>query len=178
MTKALENYNYKSGIQKYIVNPYIKEVTFSQCDLGLFTHELRKEYPDVDWSCLDEFELPIIWFLYVIDENGTPENVAMKHKLIDAWKKDPQVESLVDIMKQSWPVKVEGPKNILGRVLKAKEQLKQFVKENNVQDNELLVVSHSISLKYLTTTKFDESGEPLEFKWFKNAEVGEYCLDE
>ena len=164
MTKALENYKYKNGIQKYIVNPYIKHETVSQCDLALFTHELRKEYPDFDWSRFEEFELPVIWFLYVIDENGTPENVAMKHKLIDAWKKDPRVESLVDIMKQSWPVTAEGPKNILSRVSKAKEQLKQFVKENNVQDNELLVVSHTVCLKYLTTTKFDESDEPLDFK--------------
>jgi len=46
-----------------------------------------------------------------------------------------------------------------------------------VQDNELLIVSHSQTLKRWTTTKFDENGNPLEFCWFDNADIKEFPLE-
>lgn len=176
MTKTLENYKYKENIQKYIVNPYIKEVAWSNCDMGLFTHKLREENPSFDWTCIDKFEDPRIWFLEIIDEAGSPENQELKHKLIEAWKKDPQVKTLLDILESVFPLRAEGEKSIEARVNKAKEQLNEFIKENNVQDNELLVVSHSQVLKRWTTTKVDEDGNPSEFYWFNNAEIKEFEL--
>ena len=125
-TKALENYKFKENIQKYIVNPNIKEVAWSNCDMGVCTKELIKEYPEFDWSCMNQFENPIIWFLEVINEAGDPENLELKHKLIAAWKKDPQVKTLLDILEPEFPLRAEGEKSIQARVMLAKEQVKEF----------------------------------------------------
>ena len=61
-----------------------------------------------------------------------------------------------------------------------KKDLACYVKENNIQDNELILVAHSRILRTMVCTEFDaQTGNPVEgkFKNFANAEIFEYQLN-
>jgi hypothetical protein len=152
-----------------IVNPYIKEVTYSNCDCGLYTLQLKEENPDMDFSFLDQFEDPRIWFLEVIADD-TPGS--MKSQMIAAWKKDPKVESILGVMEPVFPARGEPEFAINIRVNGEKEKLRNYVKENNIGDLEMCIV-----LKRWTAEYFDANGDPMNSIWLNNAQIIEFELN-
>lgn len=118
---ALENLD-KNPQWKLI--KWFRETIKSQCDLGYHTSKLKETYPDLDIS---EFE-DKIWFLnsaYISLEN--PE-IDHKKNMIEAFEQNPDIESLVEYMKEISPVRVENNEQAYLRVKKGKEELRDYLR--------------------------------------------------
>jgi hypothetical protein len=140
----------------------------------MFTLQLKQDNPEMDWSFLDQFEDPRIWFLEVIADN-TPNS--MKSQMIAAWKKDPKVESIIGVMEPVFPERGEPEHAIKARVDTEKEKLRKYVKENNIGDLEMCIVAHSQVLKRWTAEYIDDAGNPMNSIWLENAQIIEFELN-
>lgn len=169
---AFENYPNKQN-QKVTVNPYLREVIWSNSDCGMYTEQIQKENPDIDFSFLENFEDPRIWWLYTINQAG---DNGLKQKMIDAWKSDEKVESVQKVLEGVYPKKGESPESQQARIDGEKQNLKEFCVKNGIADEEMLVVCHSNFLKRWTTKAVDANNEPTDFKWFKNCEIDTFEL--
>ena len=70
--------------------------------------------------------------------------------------------------------------SIRERSERLRKDLVSYVKENNIQDNELILVAHGRILRTFVCTEFDaQTGYPVEGKdkYFANAEIFEYQLN-
>ena len=165
--------NYINPDHRVIVNPYIREVIWSNSDCAMYTEELQKENPKINFSFMENFEDPKIWWLHTINEQG---DTGLKQEMINAWKADPKIESVLKVLEKVYPVKGESVESVTARVDSEKEKLKEFIRRNGVKDEELIVICHSSFLKRWTTTEVDENNEPVKFKWFQNAEIAPFNL--
>ena len=81
---------------------------------------------------------------------------------------------------KGFPTSWEDYESINQRSANLKKDLASWVKENNIKDHELLIVSHSRLLTSFCCEEFHvETGDPVEGKCkrFANAEIVEYELN-
>jgi len=60
---------------------------------------------------------------------------------------------------------------VRARVDLAKDTINQFIAKNNLEDDQVAVLTHSGILEYWTAEDFDNKGAPKKFKEFENLEV-------
>lgn len=173
--KIFENHKNKP---KVIVYPLIKEITSSSCDLPSDLNEIKKEFPDYDFTAVDEHPAKELWFIDIL------ENEEQKKGLLDElYRLYPEKEDaiknaskfLAKKMLENFPNEFEALVDLNKRVTKAKKWLKE--KLNEVNDGEFMaVVTHSKVLQSFIAKEYGELGEFIGSRRLVNCEIMEYNL--
>jgi len=150
----------------------------SSCDLAHNINEVKKEFPDFDFSLLGEFPTPEFWYIDVLENEALKEkfmkaiNEAFPNKE-DAIKNAPAF--LAALMKENYPKECEGAIDMNTRVTKAKAWLREKVKELP-EDEFMAVATHSRFLQSFVSKEYGKLGEFIGSRRFVNCEVFEYDL--
>ena len=148
---------------------------------------IRNKFPKFDASEIEKYRDPQHFFLKDI-------SLDFAHKILSNKTQDNNdpigsnaFELLREEINENYPQKIEGKKNILGRVAQAKAHIKHFI-ENVEMDNDskIVLVGHSYYFKMWTgkwerelSSYGDEIPEPVDSVWLKNCQFhpdGDYIL--
>ena len=95
--------------------------------------------------------------------------------------KEPSQETIVKVLKKAHP-NFERPQQNCDRVHKGKDIIRDFIRKKEaegtpVKDDEILVVSHSKTLKFFCDV-YDRNGEPVigEDIFFENAKIRKHFI--
>ena len=163
---------------KVVVWPIVKEMLLSGCDVSDDLAVIKKEFPDCDFSLVDALPHPELWLVHML-KNETIVNEIFEDLFAKYTDKEEAYKNakffLTDKLKHAYPALVESLMDINQRVLDARERLNPLCKE--LGDNEcIVVVSHSRFLEAFCAESFNETGEPVNAKWFANCEVAPYDI--
>lgn len=178
MNLMFQDYPNKLEQKNVILCPSICEGVFNIGDFAFETRNLMNECQELyDWGFYskENYEDPEIWFQYNIQELG--EKNQLKSDQINNWKQHQDKEKLFELWRQN-ETKIETKSSVRKRMEKAKLQVSEFIKENNVQDYELMLVSHSFFINFFISKNFDERDGPIEKHILKNLDVIEYEFNE
>jgi len=165
---------------KVVVWPLIKEMLLSNCDVSDELETIKKEYPDYDFSLLDELPHPELWLIYTLKNETIREDL-----LEELFSKYPTKEEalknakyfLTDKLKSVYPNLLEHQIDINQRTLEAKKSIKEKIK-NHPEGESIVIVTHSRFLESFSAEKYGEKdGEPINAKWFENCEVASFQLE-
>ena len=171
----------KRGV-KLFVRGDCREILDSQCDFPINIEESIKEFSEFDFShiqtAVEEFG-PFFVMNYLDNEES-------KAKLLDAYKKmkecatSKEISQLfIDLLKEAYTTgnMIENNWNMFTRINRVKNWVKQFIAENDIKDEELVIVAHSRFGKAWTAKDCNQStNEFKDFYAMKNCEVLEYEL--
>jgi len=165
---------------KVIVWPIVKEMLLSGCDVADDLDTLKKEFPEYDFSLLNNFPIPELWLFYVFCKDQT----TIRDYINALFEKYPEKEEaiknakyfLVEKLKEAYPKTIEIQTDLVERAIESKKALSEVVK--GVGENEAaVVVAHSRFLEAFTAEAYEEDGNPRNAKWFYNCEVTAYNLE-
>lgn len=155
--------------------PHLREVLSNQADVGYHSLEFLQQHPFVDTSMMKADRL---WFLDCYED--CPER-KLGQLMRDHHDENPASDTLVQIMAKHHP-HIEKPPQVTARVKKAKDMIRDFIlakeKEGQViEDDQILLVSHSRTLRYFCGV-YDEEGEafPESNINFPNAKIRYHYL--
>jgi len=165
---------------KVVVWPLIKEMLLSNCDTSDELETIKKEYPDYDFSLLDELPHPQLWLIYAL-KNETIREELLEELFSKYSTKEEAYKNakyfLTDKLKNLHPALLEAQIDINQRALEAKNTLKDKLK-NHPEGESIVVVSHSRFLESFSAESYgEEDGEPVNAKWFNNCEVVSFQLE-
>ena len=168
--------NFVSKDLKVSFMDLLRERLCSNADVACWTQQEKESlrFPELyDWSFLDNFQDKKFWFL----ENGSKQMYEKAARLFENAGKDDEskLKALIDDLVQHW----EDSKSIYDRSQKSKESIRQIIKEENLNDDEVIVICHHDLLKYFTWTKVNDNYDPMDGDWhnFENTECLSYELD-
>jgi hypothetical protein len=167
---------------KMIVRGDCREILDSQCDFPTHIEDSIKEFSEFDFSHIQESVNKYGPF-FVVDFLDNEES---KPRLIDASKtvtssttKTEISQKYIELLKEGFITgnRIEKNQHVFTRVKRAKESIRKFVTENNIQDGELAIVVHSRFCKAWTSSDVNqETGELINCYRMKNCEVYPYDL--
>lgn len=156
----------------------LREMIVSNCDLAFWTEE-EKQYiknPEI-LSSLEKFletqQNPNLWFL----ENCSKE-IQDKAKSLLANTQNLEEQKAV-LLRQIYNLgedRFEDQKSFYERVQIAKDSVVKFVKDHNLKDDELLVISHCNTLKSFTAVTHTHDYAPEDYIRFDNAQLNSFEL--
>jgi len=163
---------------KVIVWPVVKEMLLSSCDVSDDLATIKSEFPDYDFSLLDQLEYPELWLAYAL------ENEKIRQEILDElFRKYSNKEEalknakffLTEKLKNIYPSHLEDQHDLNKRVVEAKDRVRQMLREQK-EGESLVVVAHSRFLESWSAQRYEEDGTPVNAKWFANCEVAAYEL--
>ena len=165
---------------KLLVRGDCREILDSQCDFPLYIRESIQNYPEFDFSHIQK-HLEQYGEFFVAHNL---ENEQYKQRLIEVSKQErgslrETGQAFLDVLKEALlkGERVEKNCHVYSRVQRAKEDIRQFISENQVKDGELVIVAHSRFSKAFTAKGFDhEKGDFVDYYAPKNCEVFEVEL--
>jgi len=161
-----------------IVLPVIREIFASSCDIPGDLEPLKQEFPDFDFSLMDDFRNQDYWFF------DTMVNQNARNDLLNEIQETFPCEEqrlknyrayLAHRMGECFPNLNESGFDVIERTLMAKKMLKEKVKDLE-EGERIAVVSHSSFLRRFTAKNFDHTGNSTDGRQLENAEVMEYTL--
>ena len=176
MTHMFADYKNKPDSKNTIMFPLISEALASLGDMAFETENYKEKLKDeCDWSfqTKENYEDPKIWFLYNIDESQGENK--LKWEMINHWKTHQDKDKLFEYWAKS-ERKLESNVTERCKTNHAREKIGEFCQENNVQDDELLVVSHFTFLNFFISQNFDENSTPQDKRFIKNLEILKYDI--
>lgn len=176
MNHMMENYANKLDSKNIVMFPHIAEEIDCLGEFAFETENLMSQQKDscnFSFYSAENYEDPRIWFLYNINESQGEND--LKWKQINNWKTFQDKEKLFECFKEM-NTKIETAKGCRSKMENSKVKIQEFIEKNNVQDNELLVVSHFNFLNYFISESFDQNDEPTNKRFIKNLEVIEYNM--
>lgn len=170
-----------STIKVHIVED-LREALLSSSELAFWG---KHEQEDLKYSNLYDFS-----FLndtsqhpdknFWVFDNLMPEYKENAHNLIkncQSLKEKCQQVCKTFSNKYSKDCKLENTECIYRRVARGKDIVRQIIKDNNIKDKELLVVSHGNTLSHFTGREYQDNFMPKKFKMFDNAEIIKFELE-
>jgi len=174
--KIFENHPNKP---KVVVYPLIKEISSSSCDLPGDFNEIKKEFPDFDFTLVEQHPAKELWFIDILENEQQKKDIYDElFKLYpvreDAVKNAAKV--VAQKMLENFPAEeYEALVDLNKRVTKAKKWLKE--KLNEVKEGEFMaVVTHSKVLQSFIAKEYGALGEFIGSRSLVNCEVMEYNL--
>ena len=166
---------------KVVVWPVVKEMLLSGCDAADDLETIKSEFPEYDFSYLDNFPVPELWLYYVFCSDPSTS----REFISELFEKYPNREDalknskhfLVQKLKEAFPETIETQHDLVRRTVEAKKALKEKLKEVGAGES-IVVVAHSRFLEGFTAEGEEEDGTPINAKWFYNCEVTPYNLEE
>lgn len=181
---TLEKYP-KDQIKKIKAEGILREKIWASCDIGNQTNQLRKDYPYIDFSFMDQCSVPEVWFL-----NGTsPAKRDLLQKAEQMAQRGMSGEEILNEITKDVIEVIKCPNynglttnfSLQERMQKAKEEIASIVRDHEkelgreVRDHEVLICAHSNFFYALTSTHFDqETGYGVNGKLLSNGEITEY----
>lgn len=185
---TFENYD-KSQLKEIKAMECFQERLDSCCDIPDKTRQLREEYRHVDFSFMDKFPIPDIWFVYTMAERHQKKFLSIAEDFLS--KGGSSLGALKEI-KDQFLVQIKAERPNGGEVnsemvMRAKKFKKRLVKEilelekkkgARVENFEVLVCSHVKMILFVTATEFDESTQaPLGGRSLDNGEIIEWEIE-
>lgn len=175
---SFENYPNEKNL-KVDLNEHLRETIGAPSDVCCWTED---EFATIDrdrfnWDFLAAKPLPNFWFFESLDE----VNKKTAYDLFKG-KEDLSVEAKKNILLQdmcseeNFLFKWESENSKIIRVQKAKEILCNKIKAENIQDYEMVIVTHYDTLRMFTAKNFDKDLKPVDYMIFDNAEIKEFDL--
>ena len=165
---------------KVIVHPALRECLKSNCDIGSSVDILRKEFPDYDFSLLNNFEKPHLWFINDIPkdmQNEVFSEINRTHPNLEDEINNAQYLVLEKI-KKMYPIEIEPQTHLNRRVQEVWVDIKRRVVEEKAKTNaKIMIIGHSRFFETSTAESFGNEGEPVGAKWLKNCEVYEFSIN-
>jgi len=164
---------------RVVVWPVVKEMLLSGCDAADDLETIQREFPEYDFSYLNNYQFPELWLFYTfckdqgVGQEFIDELFDQHSSREDAIKNAKSF--IVDKLKASHPKTVETEHDLVHRVKEAKKALNEEIK-GITADEAIVVVAHSRFLEAFTSEGFEEDGTPINAKWFYNCEVTPYNL--
>ena len=159
------------------LNELLRETSCAPCDVCCWTDEelatINKDR--FDWTWMHSKPEPHFWFFEQLDEEHKKKAYDLfkgKEGLSVEEKRSILLEDMVS--EENFPLQWEKEKSKVERALAAKEMLSKKVKSENIQDYELIVVTHYDTLRMFTAKSFDENYNPSGYIEFDNAEIREF----
>ena len=165
----------KRGV-KLIVRGDLREILDSQCDFPSYINESIDKYNEFDFSHIKKSVEKYGEFFVVdfLENKKSCESLKAVSQVKSSIKERGQL--YIDLIKKGYLIddRVEMNKHVFTRVKKAKEFFKNFVKEKNLKDGELVIVTHSRFSKAWSSKDIDiEKDEFIDYYAPKNCEVFE-----
>jgi len=158
---------------RIVVWPIIKEMLLSTCDCSDDINIIKREFPEMDFSLIDENPHPELWLLYVL-KNKKVANELIEELFAEYPTKE---EALANVkyflarkVKEAYPKRLEHQTEINERTQESKGVIKKALSELP-EGKSMVVVSHSRYFESFTAKSFEHEGEPIGSKWFVNGEV-------
>ena len=155
----------------------LREILCSNCDLGVNILDSKKIFNNFDFSFLDNEKYPTFWFLdkknsYYdkIQKIFEEEFKGNEKELIEKGK-----YKILELMKDIYPNKLDSKTDMRNRAEEFKIYLKDFLDEKKPVNN-VVIISHSTFIFYLTANKFDKNDNPIDSKWLNNCEIFSYNI--
>ena len=177
--ESMQNHpNFLSNNIKITFLPELRECTWSNCDLANIDENTIKmsknfKFPELyDWSFLKNYKDPKFWYL----ETGDKKHIDYMRSLVGGIDgEEKKLEALCGEMMRIFPRQLESNDSLWEGSRKAGEMIREAIREEGLEDEEVLVVAHLVRLGYLTTSVFDEEDGKVPrvgfCKDFKNCEV-------
>jgi len=144
---------------EYVVIPHLREVLSQQADIGYYSVDFLKDYAFIDTSLLPKHNL---WFL------DCYEDILEDHygkRIREQYEKKAEPETIMSFMSLHYP-NIERPAQTILRVKKAKELIRDFIRKKeekgvHVEDDQILIISHSRTLRFFCGV-YDNEGQAIE----------------
>lgn len=176
---------YPSFINKDLkihIMPDLREMLCSASDLACWTdNEVNSlRYPKYyDWEFLNQTASdPFFWFL---DQLSKKEQERCKQMFVDIIpkdgdefivKRDKLLKTFSDHYSKDY--KIESQETCHDRVNRAKLRIIKILEDYNVQDKELIVISHASILGHLTSTEKTKQFVPKKYTSFYEGDIKKY----
>ena len=150
----------------------------SSCDIGRDIEEVKKEFPDFDFSIMDNLPDKHLWYINILANENSKQAL-----LTDLYKKFPEKKDAVDNaaeftvgkMLEAFPKEYEGKVDMNMRVGEAKKWLHE--QAYSLPEGEIMaVVAHSRFLTSFFSKGYGPEGEFIGSRRFVNCEVFEYYV--
>lgn len=165
---------------KFLVEPCIKEILSSTCDLAESFYKVSQEFPEFDWSEMKKYEYPELWVLYEYgDITHVPKLISMIKENNPTMKEPlhPEANEIIArYMQERYPLELETQFDINARAGRAKVVLKKRIMEFGEMSGDAVLVAHSRILEAMTATEFGENGKPLNGTWLRNGEAKDVLI--
>ena len=187
LTTELTLANYPGEIKRIKAEGLFRERLNASCDLPSKTIELRRDHQNIDFSFMDSYPFPEIWFLYTCPKRQ--EELIFKHEKMaqeslnrdEIFKKT--LSEVIDKIEQEPGTAFENFKDLRARVGDARKRLSQLLGEcekelgRSLKDNEVLICAHSSFLYSFTSTEFDSiTGRGKNGFKMSNGEIREFTF--
>ena len=153
---------------KFIVLPIIREIMANPDDIPVFTLSRFKDkyesHKDLhfDFSLVENSRNRLLYFLETMDEEVRDRVMNEVYRS----KEEDYVNIMLNVMREKWTHCPQHNKKIesFGNGRKRGHQFAQwvtqdFMMENEVSGNEIMVVSHSVFLSHLVAQEFNDYGK-------------------
>jgi broad specificity phosphatase PhoE len=161
-----------------IVLPILREIFSSACDVSDDIKAIKKEFPEFDFSMIDELEIPEMWLFHSL-QNETLRREFLeeaKRLFVDRTDIGEQLKQFkLDKLREYYPNQYESGFDIIERNAKAKKIIGEKIRELGAC-NKIALVAHYFFLQSFTASEFSDEGMPLNGKGFNNCEVYEHKL--
>ena len=171
----------KKNEVKFMINPLVRELMGSPCDIPVDTFtERRKEFEALGYNfeALDGFEKKELYFLYSMN---SPEREEM-FELAEKHKDQPYIKVFADYIKKKRKEekrgnrKIESFVNVRSRAVELAEFLLNFIPTSGLNENDdIVIVTHSLFISYCIATYWTPDGslsvsniphcEPIKFDY-------------
>ena len=158
----------------------LREALMVNCDMGIWQPQMKSDLEFVDkydWSFFNKFQNPNFWF---IENCSADQRTELEAQLEGVQGLDQQTQKIAHYLGKDLPgKKFENHKGIYDRVQKCKEEIRGIVRGGGYGDGEVIVVSHSRTLKVWLCQEFREdwSPDPENSVTLQNCEIVEYELE-
>ena len=165
---------------RVIVIPILREIFSSACDVSDDIKSIKKEFPDFDFSLIEELPCEEYWLFHSLQNETLREEF-----LRGAQSKFRGNESdlghqlkmmIIEKLAQYYPLQYESSFDIIQRNAKARQIFKEIMASLK-EGEKAACVSHYYFLIHFTAKEFGEDGQPVDGKSFKNCEVYEHVLE-
>ena len=171
LNHMMKNYTNMPDKHNIVMFPEITDEVENLSDLAFETRDLMKKHKkEYNWDFMDpaNYDHPEIWFLYNINESmGITK---LKWEQIGNWRRYGDKEKLMKYWKDS-ERKLSDARVARAKTEESKTKVIEYIKKNEVEDDELLLISHNNFLNYFTNDSFKENNEPTIQRNLKNLEV-------
>ena len=161
---------------KLIVRAETREILDSQCDFPFDIYNSMKNFEEFDFSNIKESleKYKELFVADVLENEETADqlkNLAVEIKELDIEERKVKVLEFLK-KKKLKNLAIEKNEHVYQRIQKFKQFLRNFIKENNVKDNELIVVAHSRLCKAVQATGVNpETDTFINYRVIQNCEL-------
>ena len=160
--RVLDTQKLKANGATLEVDGHVREILSSQCDFPLYVRESIQNFPEFDFKRVKKDIDQLGEFFvanYLENEESAQEFKKLANTLGLEGNLDAKADAYINILKNRTRrgTKCETNFDVYNRVQKAKQMVKEYIKEKDLKDGQLIIVAHSRFIKAWTCKGVDKS---------------------